>query len=326
MESLSRAAFRYACAGLWVYPCEVRGKQPNFDLVPRGFIDASRNPDVVRNWWVAVPESNICVRTQVTPIEPFVLDVDTKHGIDGWATVEDFNLYHQDDPIPLSGPRSTTPSHPPKGFSRGGHIWLRAGDSRPVPSRVLVAPGLDVEGTDGHVMVAPSIVPSGRYRGSPPLENGCVPLAPGWLLDLIRANDRSVAEVMPTRYLVSSEPLSIRKVLARRATIDASEYFDLGRRRLVVLGFSLFCAQFLALPRSVTIDLVHSIQKSANESPDAYVGVVDEAYRMVASGQPIQIRHWFQKASALELADQLFALLDPYVADDAEKAVTRVSE
>ncbi|HLN50921.1 MAG TPA: bifunctional DNA primase/polymerase [Thermoplasmata archaeon] len=198
-DPLKEAALLDARAGQPVFPCGVLGKRPNGTLVHHGLKDASARPADVENWWGRAPRSNIGWPTQVRASDPWVLDVDTKSGVDGWATVERLNTEHPGDPIPLSGPRTTTPSKPPVGLKPGGHVWLRARDELPVPSKVSFAPGLDTRGEGGYVVVAPSRTEDGDYRGGPPLDPATVPYAPQWLLALIRGRvSRPSPEAAPT--------------------------------------------------------------------------------------------------------------------------------
>ena len=50
------AALKYAERGIPVFPLRPGGKKP---LTPRGFKDATTNPDRIRRWWKRRPDANI---------------------------------------------------------------------------------------------------------------------------------------------------------------------------------------------------------------------------------------------------------------------------
>src|SRR5262245_16370145 len=64
------------------------GKAPIHWLTPRGLLDATRDPDVVREWWTKAPLANIGIRTGPES-GIFVLDIDSdKGGFDTLARLE----------------------------------------------------------------------------------------------------------------------------------------------------------------------------------------------------------------------------------------------
>src|ERR1022692_2446476 len=56
MSDLLTAALAYAAQGIPIFPCIPDTKVPT---TPRGFHDATTDPDIVRAWWTAEPEANI---------------------------------------------------------------------------------------------------------------------------------------------------------------------------------------------------------------------------------------------------------------------------
>ena len=73
-------ALTYAASGVPVFPCQPGGKAP---ITPKGFHDATTDPDVVRQWWTANPTANIAAPTGAPGFD--VLDVDVRADGDGWA-------------------------------------------------------------------------------------------------------------------------------------------------------------------------------------------------------------------------------------------------
>jgi hypothetical protein len=83
------AALDYAERHGWpVFPCRWRGEGRKRPLTRRGFLDSSRDPDQIRDWWQRWPEALIGLPTgQATAV---VVDVDRKNGIDGFDTLDEF--------------------------------------------------------------------------------------------------------------------------------------------------------------------------------------------------------------------------------------------
>jgi hypothetical protein len=72
------AALAWLDRGFAVFPLKPRGKVPLGSLVPRGFLDASREPDVIRDWWRHEPHANIGI---VTGGGHFVVDLDDAEAV-----------------------------------------------------------------------------------------------------------------------------------------------------------------------------------------------------------------------------------------------------
>lgn len=114
----------------------------------------------------------------------FALDVDVKGDKQGTASLQ--ALVASNGPLP-KGPASQT-------GSGGFHFFFRAPDGVQIKNSVEnLGPGLDVRGHGGFVVLPPSRHVSGnQYRWAvplAPLPGGMEPPpAPGWLLDLIRAD------------------------------------------------------------------------------------------------------------------------------------------
>ncbi|WP_315093231.1 bifunctional DNA primase/polymerase [uncultured Cellulomonas sp.] len=73
-------ALAYAESGLRVFPCLPGGKTP---LTSSGFLDATTDPDRIREWWAWRPHANIATPTGAPGFD--VLDVDVRPDGNGWA-------------------------------------------------------------------------------------------------------------------------------------------------------------------------------------------------------------------------------------------------
>ncbi|MGA9667972.1 MAG: bifunctional DNA primase/polymerase [Terracidiphilus sp.] len=181
---LAYSALEYAARGWLVIPlhsptacgcscrraeCESPGKHPR---TAHGLKDASRDPAMIREWWNHWPDANIGI---VTGPESgiFVLDVDGKRG--------------EESLIELERRYSSLPDTYTVRTGGGGlhlyFLWPEGADVRNSQSRI--APGLDIRGEGGYVVVPQSLHASGtRYEVN---ESAILPApCPEWLLSLSR--------------------------------------------------------------------------------------------------------------------------------------------
>lgn len=153
--------------------CPSPGKHP---VTKHGVKDATKDPATIMRLLARYPWANIAIATgKVSGF--FVLDVDPDHG--GDDSLRDLVMQH--GPLPDTVEQLTG--------GGGRHILFRW-PGRPVPNRVAIAPGLDVRGDGGYIVVAPSVHHSGRrYVWELSSRPGEVPIAPApqWLLDLVLA-------------------------------------------------------------------------------------------------------------------------------------------
>ena len=78
-RSLGRVAGDLASAGVPVFPCVPGQKRP---LTPRGFHDASTDPEQVERWWGRWPDANLRLPTGAVS-GVVVVDVDVREDVDG---------------------------------------------------------------------------------------------------------------------------------------------------------------------------------------------------------------------------------------------------
>jgi hypothetical protein len=93
-------ALAYASRGVDVFPCAA-DKHP---LTPNGFLDATRDPAIIKAWWTRHPCAEPAWRV---PPNVVVVDLDEKHGKHG---VTDFTHLEECDPRDVFTPIATTPS------------------------------------------------------------------------------------------------------------------------------------------------------------------------------------------------------------------------
>ena len=140
------AALSWLDRGFAVFPLKPRGKVPLGSLAPQGFLDATRDPAVIRDWWQRAPEANLGLRTGEGK---FVLDLDGAEAI-SWFT----NSCGRHEIAPKLQTLIVR-------TARGFHVFFACGVEMP-NSAGRVAPGVDVRGEGGYVVAAPSIHPSGH--------------------------------------------------------------------------------------------------------------------------------------------------------------------
>lgn len=153
MSRCLRAALAYAERGTPTFPCEGNGKRP---LTPRGFLDASTDPEQIDRWFRHTPGANLALPTGARS-GLLVVDLDTKHGVDGRATLAAVEAR-------LGVLPPTLVSETPSG---GEHRWftMPMATIRNSAGRLAGedAPGLDVRAEGGYVLVAPSVIDGRTY-------------------------------------------------------------------------------------------------------------------------------------------------------------------
>jgi hypothetical protein len=166
-----------------VYPLVPRTKIPIKGT--HGFHSATTNPETIRRYW-RVPDRNIGLATGMAS-DVWVLDIDSE---DGEVALRAFEETH--GPLPPTCEVIT---------ARGRHIWFKCTTAiRCIPLGVI-APGLEVRGAGGGVLVPPSIHPTGRRYEFSVDSVDTLAHAPPWLLDLARKrptiSERALAAARP---------------------------------------------------------------------------------------------------------------------------------
>lgn len=183
MTEVLKAALDYAAHGWQVFPIKPQAKEP---ATRRGFYDATTNPATLRRWFAQGYPYNIAVRTGLIS-GIFILDIDGDHGASNLCA-----LVAKHRAIPQTRISTT---------GKGHHLWFRAEIEIPC-STGKIAPGIDVRGDGGYVVVPPSVHPSGAIyawaNNLPPAE------APDWL---IRAAQQPKPVPISERALASVQPL-----------------------------------------------------------------------------------------------------------------------
>lgn len=208
MTPMLEAALAYARAGYPIFP--LAGKQPieqpgtaNVDglVIPQGqsgFHQATTDEGKLTRWWAAYPDANLGTPTghhtdAVTGqrnASPFdVLDIDLDSG--GIASIK--ALIKANAPLPET-PYQITGS--------GGHHYCFASDGSIRNSAGGIAPGIDVRGTGGYIVVGPSIHPKTQeaYEWAVPLfgdDARALASWPAWLLSIIRDVSRKRSQAAP---------------------------------------------------------------------------------------------------------------------------------
>jgi Bifunctional DNA primase/polymerase, N-terminal/Primase C terminal 1 (PriCT-1) len=164
MNLTLKTALALAKKGKQVFPCRPREKEP---ATAHGCKDATSDPDIIQGWWREWPDANLAVATGAVS-NVLVLDID---GLDAEAQLRRLEANH--GPLPATVESIT---------ARGRHLFFQYPEQPVRNSAGKLAPGIDVRGEGGYVLVPPSIHPSGRrYCWSVDSGKAIAP-APEWLL------------------------------------------------------------------------------------------------------------------------------------------------
>ena len=123
------------------------GKHPQANLAPRGHLDATSNPHLIRDWFSTDPTANIGISLADSGL--IALDIDPRNG--GDTTLEKIEQEHG---VLYSDCVAVTQSG-------GEHRLFRAEENTSYPSSI--GPGLDLK-HHGYIVVAPSLGELGPYK------------------------------------------------------------------------------------------------------------------------------------------------------------------
>jgi hypothetical protein len=172
MTTLHRAALQYNDLGWPIFRLQPKGKTPIGGT--RGRDDATTDRIQINRWWTEFPTLNIGLATG-DESKIFVLDADPKNGGDESLR----RLVQEHGPLPrtrvaISGSLGTH------------HYFLMHGDIR--NSASLIAPGIDIRGNGGYVVLPPSEHPDyqpPRFYHWAPDSADEIAAPPDWLLRLL---------------------------------------------------------------------------------------------------------------------------------------------
>lgn len=281
-------ALAYAARGWMVFPIRPGGK---FPATKNGFLDASRDRDVIEKWWTgqAVERRNIgIVTSRASGIWVLDCDVDAETGEFGEDTLAD--LCAQNGPLPRS-PMQVTPG--------GGKHYFFAwpADGEDIPRRIRFAPGLDALGSRiedgvekaGYLIIAPSVRLDGEYRWIVSPDECDLPQAPDWLIAMVREGRKERPADLP-----------------RIAPVRAESTTPYGRKALMEL-----CAEISACPPG---------------SQDQ--NLMSRATRIgsLAAGGAIDMDEAFQSTVAAGMAMSNQSGREPWTMRDVQKKVRRAFE
>lgn len=162
------AALGYLQRGWAVVPAGERTKRPIVRW--QRFQNEPPSKEQLIEWYQRWPMANLAIVTgEVSGI--VVVDVDSKHG--GLESLAKMEQRHGSLPATIEAVSG----------NGGRHLYF-AHPRREVRNRAGIAPGIDVRGDGGCIIVPPSVHPSGkRYRWKPGHAPGAIELAPlpGWI-------------------------------------------------------------------------------------------------------------------------------------------------
>jgi hypothetical protein len=159
---LCAAALRWAERGRPVLPVGEH-KRP---LTENGLLDATTDRGRIKAWWQRRPDANVAIRTGAAS-GLVVLDIDGDAGADSLHELE-----REHGKLPLTASVTT-----PRG---GAHFYFRHPGREVKTCAGVIAPGIDVRGDGGYVVVPPSVGANGRaYEWD---ETAAPAAMPDWLL------------------------------------------------------------------------------------------------------------------------------------------------
>lgn len=135
-------ALAYAARGFHVLPCQPRGKLP---LTEHGHHDATTDTATIAQWWTNTPTANIGIACAASGV--VVIDID-RHGADGFTTMK--SLLAELGSLPETVAAVTG--------GGGRHLIFQAPAG--TAFRGELGTGVDVK-HQGHILIAPSVHPSG---------------------------------------------------------------------------------------------------------------------------------------------------------------------
>jgi hypothetical protein len=173
-----------------VFPCMPADKKP---ACTHGCNDATTDTIVIQTWWQENPEYNIAVATGAVS-DFFVVDIDDNGDCDG--EVEWDRLVGQHGTLMPTVEVIT---------ARGRHLYFRYPTVPVRNSAGKIAPGIDVRGDGGYVLVPPSLHPCGKRYCWSVDSSSAIAEAPAWLVEIVTApaNGSGITPASEWRTLVT---------------------------------------------------------------------------------------------------------------------------
>lgn len=164
-------ALAYASRDLHVFPCVANAKVP---ATGNGCKDACDDAVRIRRWFAR--DANLAIACG--PSRLVVIDVDTKNGEDGFASL--LLLEREIGELPI-----TRCARTPSG---GVHLYFRAPTDATIRNSARsIAPGLDVRADGGYVLAPPSMIDGKPYEWT--IERAVAELPPAWVERLSRRRE-----------------------------------------------------------------------------------------------------------------------------------------
>lgn len=229
--------------------CKSAGKHPTDDGWQDQGIQSPEGADEAFAGWRA--SNNVGIRTG-RPSGFFVLDVDPDNG--GFDSIKQLQADH--DRLPATVTQKTG--------SGGYHLLFQMPeDFEPTNRRggLKEYPGLDIRGTGGQIVAAPSVSGKGAYHWMSELQGAWIAEAPAWLLDLLRpkVTETPVAPAAP----VSLEGIDDEEQL--RLEAYSARVRDLEVGRLVAMQEAAGQQPYTGEPwNQTTFDVACSLIELAN--------------------------------------------------------------
>ena len=144
------AALGYIDQGFSVVILGKESKEPVTAHTPNGLKDATRDPEKAREWWTLTPKCNVGAVLGAASGGIVAIDIDRKHGVDGYEAMRDWELEHGNLP-------DTAICYTPTG---GFHLYYKVDrEVRPSTNDKL---GVDIRGDDSYTVLPPSVHPDTR--------------------------------------------------------------------------------------------------------------------------------------------------------------------
>ena len=170
--------------GLSVFPCHSSGKKTKAPLTQNGFKDATRDPNIIKQYWTKYPDAFIGVPTGPEN-KLLVIDVDVGDGKVGEESLANLHIE-----FPFTWTSQT--------LSGGTHFIFEYPDDlviRNSAGRVL-GKDIDVRGAGGYIIFPGSKSSAGEYTFVEGLDPTAVPMekAPENLLALLTSNQKTQSD------------------------------------------------------------------------------------------------------------------------------------